>query len=93
MMSSVLKWSDTTIIIIAVIGAISGQFVTALTTQMWVLYIAYVLFMLWNTITTISRYQGFGASIQYSLIVNSTILGPVSPSSWCQQKWEKCSLY
>ena len=68
MMSSVLKWSDTTIIIIAVIGAISGQFVTALTTQMWVLYIAYVLFMLWNTITTISRYQGFGASIQYSLI-------------------------
>ena len=54
-MSSYLKWSDTTIIIIAVIGNITGQFLTAFSKSMAVLWVAYVLWMLWNTITTISR--------------------------------------
>ena len=54
-MSSYLKWSDTTIIIIAVIGNITGQFLTAFSKSMSVLWVAYVLWMLWNTITTISR--------------------------------------
>ena len=54
-MSSVLKWRDTTILMIAVFCAIVGQFVTALFRQMWILYLCYVLFMLWNTITTTSR--------------------------------------
>ena len=54
-MSSVLKWRDTTILMIAVFCAIVGMFVTALFRQMWILYLCYVLFMLWNTITTTSR--------------------------------------
>ena len=54
-MSSVLKWRDTTILMIAVFSAIVGLFATALFKQMWVLYLCYVLFMLWNTITTTSR--------------------------------------
>ena len=54
-MSSVLKWRDTTILMIAVFCAIVGLFATALFKQMWVLYLCYVLFMLWNTITTTSR--------------------------------------
>ena len=54
-MSSVLKWRDTTILMVAVFCAILGQFATALFMQMWVLYVCYVLFMLWNTITTTCR--------------------------------------
>ena len=55
-MSSVLQWRDTTILIIAVLGNITGQFLTSFSKSMGVLYFAYVLWMLWNTITTISRY-------------------------------------
>ena len=55
-MSSYLKWSDITIIIIAVIGNITGQFLTAFSKSMTMLWVAYVLWMLWNCITTISRY-------------------------------------
>ena len=55
-MSSVLHWRDTTILIIAVLGNITGQFLTSFSKSMGVLYFAYVLWMLWNTITTISRY-------------------------------------
>ena len=54
-MSSILKWRDTTILTVAVFCAIIGQFATAFFTQMWVLFICYVLFMLWNTITTTCR--------------------------------------
>ena len=54
-MSSYLKWSDITIIIIAVIGNITGQFLTAFSKSMTMLWVAYVLWMLWNCITTISR--------------------------------------
>ena len=56
-MSSVLQWRDTTILIIAVLGNITGQFLTSFSKSMGVLYFAYVLWMLWNTITTISRYS------------------------------------
>ena len=56
-MSSYLKWSDITIIIIAVIGNITGQFLTAFSKSMTMLWVAYVLWMLWNCITTISRYE------------------------------------
>ena len=55
-MSSYLKWSDITIIIIAVIGNITGQFLTAFSKSMTMLWVAYVLWMLWNCITTISRF-------------------------------------
>ena len=54
-MSSYLKWSDITIIIIAIIGNITGQFLTAFSKSMTMLWVAYVLWMLWNCITTISR--------------------------------------
>ena len=54
-MSSVLKWRDTTILLLAVVGNITGQFITSFSKSMEVLYLAYVLWMLWNTITTISR--------------------------------------
>ena len=54
-MSGWLRWRDTTIIIIATIGTITGTFITAFTTSLNVLYFAYILWMLWNTITTISR--------------------------------------
>ena len=56
-MSSVLHWRDTTILILAVVGNITGQFLTSFSKSMGVLYFAYVLWMLWNTITTISRYS------------------------------------
>ena len=61
-MSSYLKWSDITIIIIAVIGNITGQFLTAFSKSMTMLWVAYVLWMLWNCITTISR------SMKYEII-------------------------
>ena len=54
-MSSVLKWRDTTILTLAVSCYIMGQFATALFTQIWVLYVCFVLFLLWNTITTTCR--------------------------------------
>ena len=54
-MSSVLKWRDTTILTLAVSCYIIGQFATALFTQIWVLYVCFVLFLLWNTITTTCR--------------------------------------
>ena len=54
-MSGWLKWRDTTIIIIAVLGIIIGAFTVAFTSSLTVLYFAYVLWMLWNNITTLSR--------------------------------------
>ena len=54
-MSSYLNWSDITIIIIAVIGNITGQFLTAFSKSMTMLWVAYVLWMLWNSITTLTR--------------------------------------
>ena len=54
-MSSVFKWRDTTIIILAVICNITAQFCIALNTDLAFLYLAYILWMLWNSITTLSR--------------------------------------
>ena len=54
-MSSVFKWRDTTIIILAVICNIIAQFSIALNSDLAFLYLAYVLWMLWNSITTLSR--------------------------------------
>ena len=48
-------WQDSTIIIIAVICNIIAQFSIALNTNIAFLYLAYVLWMLWNSITTLSR--------------------------------------
>ena len=53
-MSSVFKWRDTTIIILAVICNITAQFCIALNTDLAFLYLAYVLWMLWNSITTLT---------------------------------------
>ena len=55
-MSSYLKWRDTVILIIAVIFIIIGFFLTAFNTELWVLYLSYALFMLWNTVTTTCRF-------------------------------------
>ena len=57
MNSSVFKWRDTTIIILAVICNIIAQpqFCIALNTDLAFLYLAYILWMLWNSITTLSR--------------------------------------
>ena len=54
-MSGWLKWRDTTIIIIAVLGIIIGTFIVAFTSSLYVLYFAYFLWMLWQNITTLSR--------------------------------------
>ena len=54
-MSGVFMWQDSTIIIIAVICNIIAQFSIALNTNIAFLYLAYVLWMLWNSITTLSR--------------------------------------
>ena len=54
-MSGVFMWRDSTIIIIAVICNIIAQFSIALNTNIAFLYLAYVLWMLWNSITTLSR--------------------------------------
>ena len=54
-MSGVFMWRDSTIIIIAVICNIVAQFSIALNTNIAFLYLAYVLWMLWNSITTLSR--------------------------------------
>ena len=56
-MSSYLKWRDTIILIIAVTFIIIGFFLTAFNTELWVLYLSYALFMLWNTVTTTCRSQ------------------------------------
>ena len=55
-MSSVFHWRDTTIIILAVVCNIIAQFCIALNSDIIFLYLAYVLWMLWNCITTISRF-------------------------------------
>ena len=54
-MSSVFQWRDTTIIILAVVCNIIAQFSIALNTDIAFLYLAYVLWMLWNSITTLTR--------------------------------------
>ena len=54
-MSSVFQWRDTTIIILAVICNIIAQFSIALNSDIVFLYLAYVLWMLWNSITTLTR--------------------------------------
>ena len=54
-LSGVLKWRDTTILITAVLFNIIAQLITALNSKIWVLYIAYIFWMLYNTITTTSR--------------------------------------
>jgi len=54
-MSSFLKWRDTIILIIAVTAIIIGFLLTAFNTELWVLYLSYALFMLWNTVTTTCR--------------------------------------
>ena len=54
-MSGYFKWKDTTIIMIATLGMIVGQFLEAFNTKISVIFISAVLKLLWNTITTISR--------------------------------------
>ena len=54
-MSSVFHWRDTTIIILAVVCNIIAQFSIALNSDIIFLYLAYVLWMLWNSITTLTR--------------------------------------
>ena len=54
-LSSFLKWRDTTILMLAVSFIITGFFLTAFSSQLWVLYVCYCLFMLWNTVTTTCR--------------------------------------
>ena len=54
-MSGYMAWRDTTILILAVCFIIIGFFMTAFSSQLWVLYICYGLFMLWNTVTTTCR--------------------------------------
>ena len=54
-MSSVFHWRDTTIIILAVVCNIIAQFCIALNSDIIFLYLAYVLWMLWNSITTLTR--------------------------------------
>ena len=55
-LSSFLKWRDTTILMLAVSFIITGFFLTAFSSQLWVLYVCYCLFMLWNTVTTTCRF-------------------------------------
>ena len=54
-LSGFLKWRDTTILITAVLFNIIAQLITAFNSKIWVLYIAYIFWMLYNTITTTSR--------------------------------------
>ena len=54
-LSGVLKCRDTTILMIAVLFNIIAQLIVAFNNKIWVLYICYVLWMLFNTITTTSR--------------------------------------
>ena len=54
-MSGYMAWRDTTILILAVSFIITGFFLTAFSSETWVLYICYGLFMLWNTVTTTCR--------------------------------------
>ena len=54
-MSSLFLWRDSSILIIAVICNIIAQFSIALNSDIAFLYLAYVLWMLWSSITTLSR--------------------------------------
>jgi len=54
-LSGVLKFRDTSILMLAVLFNIVAQFIVAFNNKIWVLYICYVLWMLLNTITTTSR--------------------------------------
>ena len=54
-LSSVLKFRDTTILMLAVFFNIAASFLVALSNKMFTLFICYVLWMLFNTITTTSR--------------------------------------
>ena len=54
-LSGYLMWRDTTILMFAVLFAIIGHLIVAFNTKVWVLYIAYIFWMLFNTITTTSR--------------------------------------
>lgn len=54
-LSGYLKWRDTTILMVAMSCTIISHVGTALLSQLWVLYLGYILNMLWNSITTTSR--------------------------------------
>ena len=54
-LSGYLEWRDTTILLVAISCTILSQFGTALLSQLWALYLGYVLNMLWNSITTTAR--------------------------------------
>jgi len=54
-LSGFLKWRDTTILMTAVFFNIIAQVVVAFNNKVWVLYIVYLFWMLFNTITTTSR--------------------------------------
>jgi hypothetical protein len=54
-LSVYLRCRDTTILLTAVLFHIIAQLIVAFNNKIWVLYIAYVLWMLFNTITTTCR--------------------------------------
>ena len=54
-LSGYLEWRDTTILMVAISSIIISHVGTGLMSQLWVLYLGYVLNMLWNSVTTTSR--------------------------------------
>ena len=54
-LSGYLNWRDTTILMVAMSGIIVSNIGIALLSQLWALYLGYLLNMLWNSITTTSR--------------------------------------
>ena len=54
-LSGYLEWRDTTILMVAISCTTIGHVGTGLLSQLWVLYLGYVLNMLWNAVTTTSR--------------------------------------
>ena len=54
-LSGYLEWRDTTILMVAVSCTAISHVGTGLLSQLWVLYLGYVLNMLWNAVTTTSR--------------------------------------
>ena len=56
-LSGYLEWRDTTILMVAIACTTIGHVGTGLPdiSQLWVLYLGYVLNMLWNAVTTTSR--------------------------------------
>ena len=54
-LSGYLEWRDTSILMVAISSIIISHVGTGLLSQLWVLYLGYVLNMLWNSVTTTSR--------------------------------------